>query len=54
VDEETDYSRDAGVHERIPLAAAAFREWSRPNAAAPVSCVPSLQAAIPEVRRLDR
>lgn len=54
VDEETDYSRDAGVHELIPAAAAAFREWSRPNAIAPDSCVPSLRAAIPEVRRLGR
>jgi hypothetical protein len=54
VDEETDYSRESGLHELIPAAAAAFRDWSRPNAIAPDSCVPSLRAAIPEARRLDR
>jgi hypothetical protein len=54
VDEETDYSRDGGVDELIPAAAAAFREWSRPSGAVPSACVESLWAAIPEDRRLDR
>ena len=53
VDEETDYSRDGGVHELIPAAAAAFREWSRPSGAVPSTCVESLRAAIPEARRLE-
>lgn len=53
-DELTDYKsqmEDGG--KIIRNAAETFFDWSRPNAAVPWYCVPSLQAAIPEVRRLD-
>jgi len=53
VDEETDYSRDAAVDDFIATAADRFFEWSRTNAPIPGSCIPSLSAAIPEIRRLD-
>lgn len=53
VDEDTDYSRDGGIDELIKPAAITFFDWSRPNAAPPGHCVPSLLAAIPEVRRLE-
>ena len=53
VDEDTDYSREGGIDELIKPAAMAFFDWSRPNAAPPGHCVPSLLAAIPEVRRLE-
>jgi hypothetical protein len=53
VDENTDYSGEGGIDELIKPAAIAFFDWSRPNAAPPALCVPSLLAAIPEVRRLE-
>ena len=53
VDENTDYSREAGIDELIKPAAITFFSWSRPNATPPALCVPSLLAAIPEVRRLE-
>lgn len=53
VDENTDYSREAGIDELIKPAAIAFFEWSRLNVTPPGHCVPSLLAAIPEVRRLE-
>jgi hypothetical protein len=53
VDEDTDYSREAGIDELIKPAATAFFDCSRLNAAPPALCVPSLLAAIPEVRRLE-
>jgi len=53
VDENTDYGRDGGIDELIKLAAITFFDWSRPNAVPPGHCVPSLLAAIPEVRRLE-
>jgi len=52
VDETTDYSRD-DVDRLIATAAVTFFEWSRVTAAPPAHCVPSLLAAIPEVRRLE-
>jgi hypothetical protein len=36
----------------IPSAAVSFCSWSRPSATPPVDWVPSLTAAVPEVRRL--
>ena len=53
VDENTDFSREGGIDELIKPAAIAFFDWSRPNAVPPGHCVPSLLAAIPEVRRLE-
>lgn len=53
VDENTDYSGEGGIDELIKPAGIAFFDWSRPNAAPPALCVPSLLAAIPEVRRLE-
>ena len=52
VDEDTDYRRERDIDKQIATAAATFYEWSRPNANHPEYCVPSLRAAIPEVRRL--
>lgn len=53
VDENTDYSKEGGIDELIKPAAITFFSWSRPNATPPAPCVPSLLAAIPEVRRLE-
>ena len=53
VDEDTDYSREGDVDRLIPAAAVTFFEWSRVNATPPAHCLPSLLAAIPEVRRLE-
>ena len=53
VDELMDYSGESGVDELIASAAVTFFDWSRPNATPPAHCVPSLSAAIPEVRRLE-
>jgi hypothetical protein len=53
VDEDTDYSRAPGIDEQIKAAAETFYEWTRKNATVPGHCVPSVQSAIPEARRLD-
>lgn len=53
VDEGTDYSRDGRIEERIPAAALALFDWSRPNAAPGENCILSIRAAIPELRRLE-
>jgi hypothetical protein len=53
VDEETDFRRAPGIDDQIANAASTFFDWSRPNAAVPDHCVPSLRAAIPEIRRLE-
>jgi len=53
VDEDTDYTRGREVDGLIPAAAVAFFNLSRPNATPPQNIIPSLSAAIPEVRRLD-
>jgi len=49
VEENQSYRRAPDIDEHIATAAATFFEWSRPNA---TDCIPSLLAAIPEVRRL--
>jgi len=54
VNELDDYSRDRGIDERIGPAARVFFDWTRPNAAVPNHCVPSLRAAIPEAHRLEQ
>ena len=53
VDEETDF-RTRRLDDVIVPAAHTFFEWARPNAVIPEHCVPSLRAAIPEIRRLER
>lgn len=53
VDEIADYSQAEDVDGLIPTAALTFYAWSRVNATPPGHCVPSLLAAIPEVRRLE-
>jgi hypothetical protein len=53
VDEDQSYRRAPGIDERISGAAETFFDWSRPNAMLPPHRTPSLQDAIPEVRRLD-
>ena len=53
VDENQTYRRTPDIDEKIPAAAATFFEWSRPNATPPTYCIPSLLAAIPEIRRLE-
>ena len=54
VDEGTDYRHEDGIEERISPAAQVFYTWTRPGAAIPDFCVPSLRATIPEVRRLEQ
>lgn len=53
VDEVTDYRHDGDADRLIPTAAVTFFGWSRMNATPPAHCVPSLTAAIIEVRRLE-
>lgn len=53
VDEDTDHRHAPGIDERIKAAAETFYECTRKNVTVPGHCVPSLQSAIPEVRRLD-
>jgi hypothetical protein len=53
VDEDIDTCYPADVSDRIRDAAAVFHSWSRPNTEPPHRCIPSLRAAIPEIRRLD-
>jgi hypothetical protein len=53
VDEERDFRHAHGVDDLIDSAAQVLFEWTRPNAEIPQHCVPSLQAAIPEIRRLE-
>jgi hypothetical protein len=53
VDEETDFHHAPGVDDLIDSAAQTLFEWTRPNAAIPAFCVPSLRFAIPEIRRLE-
>jgi hypothetical protein len=52
VDEEEDYTRERDIDAQFQRAAATLFEWSRPNAVAALNCVPSLHAAILEVKRL--
>lgn len=53
VDEDTNYTAEPGIDERIASSGVTFFEWSRPDAMPPAHCTPSLAAAIPEVRRLE-
>jgi hypothetical protein len=52
VDEDADCRTEAGIDVLIAASAATFFAWSRVNITPPAHCVPSLLAAIPEVRRL--
>jgi hypothetical protein len=54
VDEDTDYSRGRHVEAQIAPAADTFFGWTRPNAAIPSHCIPSLSVAIPEAQRLEQ
>jgi hypothetical protein len=54
VDEVTDYHNERSIDQLIANAGAIFFHWTRPNAALPSNCIPSLSAAIPEARRLER
>lgn len=53
VDEVEDYKRRPGIEARISDAATTLFDWSRQNGTPGENCVPSLHAAIPEVRRLE-
>jgi hypothetical protein len=53
VDEETDYSNRRDIEAQTSYAAVTFYAWTRPNAATPAHCIPSLYAAIPEAQRLE-
>jgi hypothetical protein len=52
VDEDNDYSRERDVDGLIRPAAQTLFNWSRHHRELPNHCVPSLSAAILEVRRL--
>jgi len=53
VDEVTDYRHDAGVDpQSIKQAAQILYDWTRPNAALPDQCVPSLRDCLPEFGRI--
>jgi hypothetical protein len=52
VDENSDYTRERDIDQQFQRAAATLFEWSRQHALPAPHCVPSLHAAIPEVRRL--
>lgn len=52
VSENQSYRDVSDIDKKISPAANTFFEWSRPNAALPPHCIPSLHAAISEVRRL--
>ena len=55
VDEDTRYKKTSGNPQpsQARLAAPIFFDWSRPNATIPETCIPSLQRACAEVRRLE-
>jgi hypothetical protein len=52
VNEDEDYTREREIDEQFQHAAVTLFEWSRQHAVPARHCVPSLYAAIPEVRRL--
>lgn len=55
VDEITDYRHDPRVNAKsIKDAANALYSWTRPKAAVPVNCVPSLQDCVPEFERIPK
>jgi hypothetical protein len=53
VDEETDYRHDGRIEESLPEAGMTLFAWSRTNAIPEAHCIPSLHAAIPELRRIE-
>jgi hypothetical protein len=53
VDEEKDHSSDRDIDQLLKPAAEILFDWTRPNAAPSNTCVPSLRAAISELRRLE-
>jgi hypothetical protein len=53
VDEETDYRKDPAIDELVNPAGQKFFALSRPNASLPPKCVPSLNDAMPEIRRIE-
>ncbi len=53
VDEDADYRRAQNIDAQIKPAAETFFAWTRPNALPPPHCIPSLQAGVPEIRRLE-
>lgn len=52
VNEDDDYTRERDIDQQFQRAATTLFDWSRPNAVPALNCVPSLLAAIPELRRL--
>lgn len=52
-DEAADHRHAKEVDSGIQSAALKFFEWTRPNAAVPETCLLSLQAAVPEIRRIE-
>ena len=52
VNEHADYTRERDIDQQFERAAATLFEWSRPGAGPAPHCVPSLHAAIVEIRRL--
>jgi len=52
VNEDDDYTRERDIDRQFQRAAATLFDWSRPNAKPALQCVPSLQSAIHELRRL--
>jgi hypothetical protein len=52
VNEFDDYTRERDMDQQFQRAAATLFDWSRPNAVPALNCVPSLHAAISELRRL--
>jgi hypothetical protein len=53
VDEETDYRHDGRIEVNLPAATTILFAWTRRNAIPEAHCIPSLHAAIPELRRLE-
>ena len=54
VDEATDYRHEGEVANLVKKASETFHGWSRANSNLPPDCMPSLLAAIPEIRRLEQ
>ena len=52
-DEATDHRHAKEIDSEIPSAALKFFDWTRPNATVPETCLPSIQVAVPEIRRIE-
>ena len=52
VDEDQSYRNRLAIDDLIRASADTFFNWSRPSAVRPAHCTPSLEAAVPEVRRM--